>query len=227
MTPHSSQDIRRHYESDLERVQADTVRLGALVLENAKRLTDAFLENRLDLAREVVAADNEIDALYSELERSVFMLIALQQPVAGDLRLLTAMIRILYELERSGDLVVNCAEGLLHQDGYVLPPVIRGILARLFQASTEMFGKGIDAFADMDPAAALRLDAEDDVVDDLTRELYDRIGELNDVDLAIEISRTGRYMERIADHAVNIADHCCFIVTGSFSRIRAVGTIDE
>jgi len=227
MTTHSSQDIRQQYELDLERLRADTVRLGALVLENAKRLTDAFLENRLDLAREVVAADNEIDALYADLERSVFMLIALQQPVAGDLRLLTAMIRILYELERSGDLVVNCAQGLLHQDGYDLPPAIHGVMARLFQASAEMFGKGIDAFADMDPAAALRLDAEDDVVDDLTRELYDRIGELNDVDLAIEISRTGRYMERIADHAVNIADHCCFIVTGSFSRIRAVGTIDE
>jgi phosphate transport system protein len=227
MTSHSPQDIRRHYEADLDQLRTDTVRLGALVLENTKRLTDAFLENRLELAREVVAADNEVDALYSDLERSVFMIIALQQPVAGDLRLLTSMIRILYELERSGDLVVNCAQGMLHRDGYDLPPAIRGILARLFQASAEMFGKGIDAFADMDPTAAVRLDLEDDVVDDLTRELYDRIGELHDVDLAIEISRTGRYMERIADHAVNIADHCCFIVTGSFSRNRAVSTIDE
>jgi phosphate transport system protein len=227
MTTHSPQDIRRHYEADLEQLRTDTVRLGALVLENTKRLTDAFLENRLELAREVVAADNEIDALYSDLERSVFMIIALQQPVAGDLRLLTSMIRILYELERSGDLVVNCAEGMLHRDGYDLPPVIRGILARLFQASAEMFGKGIDAFADMDPTAALRLDLEDDVVDDLTRELYDRIGELQDIDLAIEISRTGRYMERIADHAVNIADHCCFIVTGSFGRARSGSTADE
>jgi phosphate transport system protein len=227
MTTHSPQDIRRQYESDLDQLRADTVRLGAMVLENTKRLTEAFLENRLELAREVVAADNEIDALYADLERSVFMLIALQQPVAGDLRLLTSMIRILYELERSGDLVVNCAQGLLHQDGYDLPPTIHGILARLFQASAEMFGKGIDAFADMDPKAALRLDREDDVVDQLTYELYDRIGELHDVDLAIEISRTGRYMERIADHAVNIADHCCFIVTGSFARHRTVGTADE
>jgi phosphate transport system protein len=227
MTTHSPQDIRRQYESDLDQLRADTVRLGAMVLENTKRLTEAFLENRLELAREVVAADNEIDALYADLERSVFMLIALQQPVAGDLRLLTSMIRILYELERSGDLVVNCAQGLLHQDGYDLPPTIHGILARLFQASAGMFGKGIDAFADMDPKAALRLDREDDVVDQLTYELYDRIGELHDVDLAIEISRTGRYMERIADHAVNIADHCCFIVTGSFARHRTVGTADE
>jgi phosphate transport system protein len=228
---HSHQDIRIQFEADLEELKQDTIRLGAMVLENTKRLSDAVLENRLDLAGRVVEEDRDIDRLYSELERRAFMIIARQQPVAGDLRLLISMTRIHYELERSGDLAVNCAQGLLHQDGFELAPALKSVLARLFAATTEIFGRGLDALADMDATAGFWLDEEDDVVDELTSEFYRHIvgekGRVDDIDLAVELSRMGRYLERIADHAVNIGEHITFIETGSFPHHRTQATADE
>jgi phosphate transport system protein len=218
----SHEEIRTHFEEELASLQSETIRLGALVLENTKRLTDAMLENRLDLAERVVEHDKEIDGIYSELERQAFMIIARQQPVAGDLRLLISMTRILYELERSGDLAVNCAQGLLHHNGYDLPSPLHSVLARLFGATTEIFGRSLDALRDMDETSGIWLDEEDDVVDELTAEFYSHIigerGRINDIDLAVELSRAGRYLERIADHAVNIGEHITFIVTGAFPR---------
>jgi phosphate transport system protein len=228
----SHHDIRVHFEEELDALRQETVRLGAMVLENTKRLSDAVLENRLELAREVVDGDREIDELYSALERRAYLIIATQQPVAGDLRFLISMTRILYELERSGDLAVNCAQGLLHHDGYELPSQLKSVLARLFAATTEIFGKGLDALADMDPTSGVWLDEEDDVVDELTAEFYRHIvgekGRIEDVDLAVELSRTGRYLERIADHSVNVGEHVTFTITGSFPNDReSAATGDE
>ncbi len=226
------EEIRRRFEGELENLRNETIRLGALVLENTKRLGDAILENRLDLAREVIDNDAEIDTLYSQLERNAFLVIATQQPVAGDLRLLISVTRILYELERSGDLAVNCAKGLLRRHGYELPPNVRSVLARLLEATTDLFGKGLDVIRDMDPEAGAHLHVEDDVVDQLTSDFYSFIvgerGHVENVDLAVELSRMGRYLERIADHAVNVGEHICFIVTGSFPRhsVEAVDTTE-
>lgn len=226
--PSSPRDIREHFEAELEALRQGALRVGAMVLENTKRLSDAVLENRLDLAREVVEYDLEIDELYSRLERDAFMIIARQAPVAVDLRLLISMTRILYELERSGDLAVNCAKGLLSHDGYDLPSPLKGVLARLFAAATEIFGRSLDALAEMDPTAGIWLDEEDDLVDELTNEFYAHIigekGRVDEIDLAVEWSRTGRYLERIGDHAVNVGEHITFVTTGSFPKERGSGT---
>jgi phosphate transport system protein len=228
---HTAEDIRRHFEAEMDGVKMESVRLGAMVLENTKRLTDALLENKLDLAQQVVDADDEIDAKYADLEREIFRIIALQQPVAGDLRFLISMTRVLYEIERSGDLAVNAARGLLRSNGYQLPSNVRSVLARLCLATTDLFAKGIDALADMDPTSGIRLDQEDDVVDELTGEFYGCIAgpdsQIDDLDLAIELSRAGRYMERIADHAVNIGENVTFVVTGAFPRHAVEAAADD
>jgi len=223
-------DARHHFSESLDAILRATVELGALVLENVRRTTEALLENRLDTARLVVDADDEIDEKYVALEHRVFETMARQAPVAGDLRFLVSMTRILYEIERSGDLAVNCAKGLLHREGYELSPHVHGLLARMSRQAADLFGVGIDALADLDASAGVRLDEQDDVVDDLVAELYAAIatqsGDMG-FDLAVELSRVGRYMERIADHAVNIAEHVTFIVTGSFPEEDAVATSDE
>ena len=178
-----------------------------------------MLENRLDVARTVIDADGEIDEKYSALEQRVFEIMARQQPVAGDLRFLVSITRILYDIERSGDLAVNCAKGLIRREGYTLPPAIHSLLARMSRSSAELFHKGLEALAALDASAGRRLDVADDEVDDLVGELYSAIaGRSDDIgfDVAIELSRVGRYMERIGDHAVNIAEHVTFIVTGEF-----------
>ncbi len=225
----SGHDIRHHFDELLAEIRQGAVAMGSLVLENTRRLTDALLENDLDRARKVVAADDEVDALYISLEQGVFEVIARQQPVASDLRFLVAITRLLYEIERSGDLVVNAAKGLLMRDGYEIPQAIHGTMARTSALVADLFGKSIDVLADLDGSAAQWLDRLDDEIDDLVGELYTMIGRSSDdlgFDVGMELSRVTRYLERIADHAVNIGEHVAFIVTGSFPG-HSSATTDE
>jgi len=224
--PHHS-EIRHRFEAELEEIKRASVSLGSLVLENAGRLSEALLENRLGLAQEVIDADEGVDRAYIDLERRVFRVIALQQPVAGDLRFLISIIRVAHEIERSGDLVVNCAKGIVRQQGFRLSHQLQGVLARLCRAALDLFARGIESVADLDAEAGPRLDHEDDVVDALVGQFYTLLAveaEGMNVDTAIELSRVGRYMERIADHAVNIGEHIAFSVTGIFPRH---GDLDE
>lgn len=230
MTHRSNEDIRQRFEDLLDDVRHGAVELGSLVLENTRRASEALLENRLDLARETREADEEVDRKYIDLEQRVFEILARQQPVASDLRFCVSITRILYEIERSGDLAVNVARGLIRRDGYTIPPSIRKLLARACNTACQLFQAGIGCLADLDETAAPRLDKDDDEVDDVVGELYAVIGKASDeigFDVAVELSRVGRYMERIADHAVNIAEHVTFIVTGSFPEKRHPHVSDE
>jgi len=216
---HHPEGARHRFSEALDGALRSTVELGALVLDNIRRVSEALLENRLDTARAVIEADGEIDAKYSALEYRVFEIMARQQPVAGDLRFLVSLTRILYEIERSGDLAVNCAKGLTRRDGYTLPPAIHSFLARMSRSAADVFHQALEALAALDASAGARLNVADDEVDDLVGMLYTAIAERSDdmgFDLAVELSRVGRYMERIGDHAVNVAEHVTFIVTGEF-----------
>jgi phosphate transport system protein len=223
-------DARHHFGESLEEVKTGMLELGGLVLENTRRMGEALLENRLDLARAVVTADEEIDTRYAHLEFRVFEIMARQQPVAGDLRFLVAATRILYEIERSGDLAVNGAKGLLRRDGYTLPPQIHSLVARLARGAADLFAEGLEALRSLDPDAAPAIDRADDEVDDVVGDLYAAVAKNSEqigFDLAMELSRIGRYMERIADHAVNIAEHVTFVVTGSFPGDGSATSRDE
>jgi phosphate transport system protein len=227
--PGSGHDIRHHFDELLAEIRRGAVEMGSLVLENTRRLNDALLENDLERARRVVAADDEVDARYIALEQRVFEVIARQQPVASDLRFLVAITRLLYEIERSGDLVVNAAKGLLMRDGYEIPQAIHGTMAQTSALVADLFGKSIDVLAELDGSAAQWLDRLDDDIDDLVGELYTMIGRSSDdlgFDVGMELSRVARYLERIADHAVNIGEHVAFIVTGSFPD-QSSATTDE
>jgi len=223
-------DSRHRFEESLEEVRTGILELGGLVLENTRRMGEALLENRLDLARQVIGADDEIDNRYARLEFRVFEIMARQQPVAGDLRFLVAATRILYEIERSGDLAVNGAKGLVRREGYTMPPTIHSLVARLARGSAELFARGLEALRSLDPEAAVAIDRADDEIDSIVGELYRMVGANSDdmgFDLAIELSRIGRYLERIGDHAVNIAEHVTFVVTGSFPGDGDAATRDE
>jgi len=222
-------ETRQHFDEILGDVRRDTVALGALVLENTRRVADAMLENRLERAESVISADVEIDERYVALEHQVFEILARQQPVARDLRFLVSITRMLYEIERSGDLAVNCAKGMVRRDGYTMPTGVHSLFARMARKTIELFASALDAVTDMDPTAGPRLDEEDDVVDDLVGDFYAAIAANADplgLDLAIELSRVGRYFERIADHAVNLGEHVTFIVTGEFPE-QSPATADE
>jgi len=232
-TPQAAEEhteIRHRFEQQLEDIHEGLVRMASLVLENTKRAGEALLDNRLDLVEGVFIADQEVDALYAHLEEEVFGVLARQQPVAKDLRFLVSATRILYELERSGDLAVNCAKGLRRSDGFTMSSNLRSTLSRLLDDATTLFGEGIDALADMDATAGSRLDAQDDRVDESCGDFYRELArESDDIGLAgaIELSRIGRYLERIADHAVNMAETITYTVTGQYPHLNDPTSVDR
>ncbi|MDP8959858.1 MAG: phosphate signaling complex protein PhoU [Actinomycetota bacterium] len=216
-----SSSIRQRFDESLDQLKRDSIHMAGLVLENIRRTSEAILENRLRLVAEVINADDEVDRRYSKLEQDVFELAARQQPTAGDLRFLISLTRIVHELERSGDLAVNTVKALNRSAGFDLPPRIRATLSHLCDDTAAIFRAGIDALADMEADAGAALDAQDDAIDDLIDSLYEALlSSENSIprDVALELALVARYMERIADHAVNIGDHVSYIVTGVFPQ---------
>lgn len=212
-------DTRHQFDVALESVKRDAVLIAGLVLENARRASEAMLGNRFDLAEHVTEADAEIDHRSAELERHLFEVIARQQPVAGDLRFLISITRMVYELERTGNLVVNCVKSMLHNDGFVLSPKVRATLERLAMKTCEVFAHSIDSLDELDADLGARLESDDDEVDDIVAEFFTAISRdatEEGLETAIQLSRVGRYLERVADHGVNIGQHVHYIVTGAF-----------
>jgi len=217
--PQPSGDVRPGFHETLAQLQQGLVTLASLVAENVALAGEAMRDRRLDLAASVRENDTEINRTYAQLEALTFETLALQQPVARDLRFLVATTRMLYELERSGDLAVNCAKMLEREHGFPGVPRLMSTLDRLVDASIRVFRMGIDAIADMDAEAGSRLDSADDEVDDIVSLYYTEIGAASEnigLETAIAMSRVGRFLERIADHAVNIGENVAYIVTGSF-----------
>jgi phosphate transport system protein len=212
-------ETRHHFDETIDEIKDGVVELGGLVEDNLRRAGVAAVEGQLDLIPSVVAADEEIDLRYTELERLTFMTIARQQPVAIDLRFLVSATRLLYELERSGDLVVKIANALERINGIPNSPALRSLLERLFEESGAMLSRSMEVFGAMDAEAGMALDDEDDVVDDLVADFYREIGSEGEnvgLEVGIALTRMGRFLERIADHAVNVGEHTAYIVTATF-----------
>jgi phosphate transport system protein len=211
-----SEGGRSHFQDQLDKIQQDLVTMGSLVLENVRLAGDAMVQGRLDLVAKVREADDRVDEMYLEAEKLTFETLARQQPVAGDLRFLVAATRILYELERSGDLAYNCMKMLQRLNGFPSHAAITPLLEATVSASCRVFTLGIDALADMKAGVGAAIDAADDEVDDLVSEFYTVVGRHSSeigLEAAIGLSRVGRFLERIADHSVNIGDHINYVVT--------------
>ncbi|MGA9597549.1 MAG: PhoU domain-containing protein [Acidimicrobiia bacterium] len=218
------EETRHHFVDVLAEIRSGIVETGALIVENARRAGLAITENRLDLVPVVIGADDEIDGRCASLERLTFETMARQQPVAGDLRFLVSATRILYELERSGDLVVNLAYALDRIHAFPDSPQLRGLLERLVYESTSLFARSMEVFGAMDAVGGEQLDHEDDMVDSIVAEFYRQIGlesEVIGLEAGIALTRMGRFLERIADHGVNVGDHTTYIVTSEFPHVVA------
>ena len=228
--PAPTEDIRPGFHDTLAEIQSGLVTMASLVTENVALAGEAMRDQRLELIETVRNADLEVNRMYAELEALTFETLALQQPVARDLRFLVATTRMLYELERSGDLAVNCVKMLDREHGFPGIPRLMSTLDRLVEATVKVFGMGIDAIAEMDETSGPRLDEADDEVDDVVSLFYTEIGraaETIGLETAIAMSRVGRFLERIADHAVNIAENVTYIVTAEFPGDTHAALRDE
>ena len=211
--------MRDLYYDQLDAVVADLVAMTKDVRSAVERATTALLETDADAAEAVIAGDRAIDAAREHVEERSFELLATQQPVAGDLRMLVATLRMVADLERMGDLAVHVAKiARMRMPEQAVPPSLRPTIANMAETAERMVDETARIVADRDVDAALALEAEDEEMDRLRRSMF-RILLADEwgygVEPAIDLALLGRYYERIADHAVSMARRVVYLVTGS------------
>lgn len=214
------EEHRRDFHERLDLLAADVIRLAALATEAIGSSTQALLDSDLAAIEAVIGRDDALDDLTHDIEERCYVLLSLQQPMASDLRRIVTILRDIHELERMGDLVVNIAKGARRIYPMEMNPRIRGVLEHMGRQATKQLRTAIDAFADADASKAAALDDMDDMMDELQKELFRAIfaeGASGEEELhqAVQVALIGRYYERIADHAVNVAERVVFMVTGA------------
>ena len=204
--PEPPQELRIGYHRDLDTINQKVVRLFALVSEAVAAANEALLGDDAEALAVVRAGERTIDALMLDVEGDIERLMLLQAPVAGELRYALAIIRIVPELERSGDLAEHIAKragsGLATQ----LTPTARGMLERMGIVAALLWRSAADAFVDRDPLAGEALEAADDELDDLHTALTAELltGSVS-APVAADATLVARFYERLGDHAVHIA----------------------
>jgi phosphate transport system protein len=224
----TANEARKSFQDALDELRIDVIRLAALTTEAIGAGTQAFLDADLTAAEQVIENDDDIDDLTHAIEDSCYQLLARQQPMATDLRTVIAVLRIVHELERSADLMVNVAKTTRRLYPHSLDPKLRGIIQRMGEQAGTQTRVALDAFADSDPSAAFALADMDDTMDDLTKSLFRHVlagsgpgsDDEGNVLLAVQLALVGRHYERIADHAVTIGQRVGFMVTGEHPPSR-------
>ncbi|MFC7070846.1 phosphate signaling complex protein PhoU [Halobaculum lipolyticum] len=213
---------RQAYQDQLTELREDVLYMSEIVAERLRMGMDALDDKDEELGRRVIEEDAEVNELYLELEQNCIDLLALQQPVAGDLRFVTATFKIITDLERIGDLATNLGEYTLQAERDVFPDVD---VQRIGEATLEMLDHAMTAYAEEDADACFAVAAEDDDVDELCENASTDVmleliegDELDDSDpetLMADVSRlllTVRDLERVGDHAVNIAARTLYMI---------------
>ncbi len=192
----------------LAEIDRSVVRLFALVGEAAAGATLALVTGDRDAARELVRRDEVIDALYHELDARVQSELIDGEADSERRRYLVSLVRMLPELERSGDLAEHVAQRAVRPIAVEMSPRSRGLVERMGEVASQMWRLAADAFGDRDPAAATRLSQLDDEMDDLhTTFIAEIVGSGVPTQVAIELALIGRFYERLGDHAVNLTRH--------------------
>lgn len=215
----SGEQLRVEYHQQLEALREGLVRLGAMTAETVGMGTAVLLDRDLAGAQRLIDGDDAIDELSLELEEECFRVLALQAPMAGDLRMLLTTLRIVSELERSADLMVNVCKASRRVYDVDFTPKLRGLLDAMGVEAAFLIRAAIDAFVDSDTSLAAALDDIDDRLDDLQVTYVEAIFEAHQTDdlslrTAVQLALIGRYYERIGDHAVNIGERVIYMVTG-------------
>jgi phosphate transport system protein len=205
-------ELRQRYHRKLDEINDKMVQLFALVGEGLAAATEALLAGDRDAARVVIERDDLIDSLYIDIENLVNQELALQNPVATDLRFLLTVLRIVPELERSHDLVEHIARRALPGLADDLTPRIRGLIAQMGSIGVEMWRTVSDAWSERDPLCHGRLDARDEEMDDLHVNLTAELASgKTRVPVAMDMALVARFYERLGDHAVNVANRIRYL----------------
>ena len=212
--------MRKAFHEELERVAQTLVEMTRMASSAMTRATTALLDADIHLADSVIAADAEIDARRAELDLMSFDLLARQQPVATDLRVIVTSMRMSSDIERMGDLARHVAKvARLRYPASAVPPELRGTILQMGQLAERIVEKAGSVIAARDVVAAQQVERDDDAMDDLHRELVTTVttgGWEHGTEAAVDLVLLARYYERFADHAVSVAHRVIWLVTGEF-----------
>jgi phosphate transport system protein len=207
---------RQHFEHELQELKKRLLAMGALVEERVERAVQALVERRAGLAQQVIDADVEINELQIEIDDRCLKLLALQAPMASDLRFITAAMKINADLERIGDQAVNIAQNAAK---LLAAPPLRPLLdvPRMAEIAQQMTRDCLDAFVRRDAALAWRVLERDDEVDALKDQVFrvlltHMMADPGTIERALALILVARNLERVADHATNIAEDVIFMV---------------
>lgn len=213
------EDLRRTFHTDIDHARGELVRLAAAVTETIPRATAVLLDGDLEAADQIIRGDDEIDARSVDIEEHCYRILALQAPVASDLRQVIALLKMVAEVERSADLLCNICKAARRIYGHELDPKLRGIIAQMGEQAQQLYDAAIESFIENDAAKAAAIDDMDSFLDGLQKQFVQAIFESHasgriDLQVAVQLAVVARFYERIGDHAVNIGERVRFIITG-------------
>jgi phosphate transport system protein len=214
--------MQRHFHEELEGLKQTLLAMGALVEDQIRRVMRALVERDDGLAQEVIDRDRQVNTYDVEVDEKCVELLALHQPAAGDLRFITTAMKIVTDLERIGDQAVNIAQRAIELNREPqLKPYID--LPRMAESAARMVKESLDAFVNRDTALARRVCGEDEAVDALKEQVFRELltfmmEDARTIPRAIRLILISRFLERVADHATNIAEMVVYMVEGKMVR---------
>jgi len=215
----------RHFQEELEHLKARLLEMGGLAEEQVRLAVQGLVAGDRNGIERVLTGDQAVNALHIEIDQRCFTLLALYQPMAVDLRAIVSAVKINTDLERVGDLAINIAEAALRYT--IHPPVKRLIdIPKMAMIAQSMLRDALDAFVRRDTALAQRVLNEDDELDALKTQIFRELLTymLQDpatIEPALDLILISRHMERIGDHATNIAEDVIFMVSARDVRHHA------
>ncbi len=217
--------VRKTFESEIQHVKDDVLILGSMVEKALLDSVEALRKRDIKAAEELFEADNDINRKRFEIENHLMILIATQQPMAHDLRLLASTMEIISELERMGDYAKGISNiNLRMGDAQLLKPLID--VPRMAQKGVDMLHRALTAFVNEDVAAAGKIPVEDDEVDALYNQIYRElmtyiIADPKNIERANWLLWVAHNLERFADRVTNICERTIFIATGELTEVKS------
>jgi phosphate transport system protein len=215
---------RVNYEHELNLLNDDIKEMGRMVENSIEQCFIAFEDQDFEKAEDIIKGDRTINDLERSIEARCLSIILRQQPVAGDLRVVSSALKVVTDLERIGDHASDIAELILRFKGEHVYHVVRHI-PTMATASREMVHCAIEAFINQDAETAKQIEKQDDVVDELFSKVKTDVVELlkgstEHIDQCIDLLMVAKYLERIGDHAVNVCEWTEFAKTGALKNVR-------
>ena len=221
----TAENPARHFQDELEQLKSRLLEMGGLAEEQVRLAVTGLVQRDRDLIAQVLGGDDPLNALHIEVDNRCFTLLALHQPMAVDLRAIVAAVKINTDLERVGDLAINIAEAAQRYVAHA--PVKRLIdIPRMASIAQSMLRDALDAFVRRDTALAQSVLDQDDTLDALKTQIFRELltymlADPSTIEPALDLILVSRHLERIGDHATNIAEDVIFMVSARDVRHHA------